>query len=184
MASIEGISWERLQAESAVTYPCRDAADPGQPLMFAEGFPTPSGRGKFVPAAIIPPDEEPDEDYPLILTTGRVLEHWHTGAMTRRAEVLDSIEPGPTAHFAPGDLARLGLAPGGRVRLASRRGAVELAVRVDSGIPAGLVFIPFCFAEAAANLLTNAALDPFGKIPEVKFCAVRAEPLGDAQAAE
>ncbi len=184
MASIEGISWERLQAESAVTYPCRDADDPGQPLMFAEGFPTPSGRGKFVPAAIIPPDEEPDEDYPLILTTGRVLEHWHTGAMTRRAEVLDSIEPGPTAHFAPGDLARLGLAPGGRVRLASRRGAVELAVRVDSGIPAGLVFIPFCFAEAAANLLTNAALDPFGKIPEVKFCAVRAEPLGDAQAAE
>ncbi len=184
MASIQGISWERLQAESAVTYPGADADNPGQPLIFADGFPTPSGRGKFVPAAIIPPDETPDADYPLVLTTGRVLEHWHTGAMTRRAEVLDSIEPVPTAHFSPADVAALGLTPGGQVHVSSRRGAVELAVRVDGGMPRGLVFIPFCFAEAAANLLTNAALDPFGKIPEVKYCAVRAEAAGNAQAAE
>lgn len=119
-----------------------------------------------------------------MLTTGRVLEHWHTGAMTRRAGVLDSLEPAPAAHLSPGDAATLGLVAGGRVRVESRRGAVELGVRIDGGVPTGLIFIPFCFAEAAANLLTNAALDPFGKIPEVKFCAVRARPLSDVQAAE
>ena len=184
MASIQGIAWQRLEAESAVTYPCADENDPGQAVIFGDGFPTPSGRGKFVPAAIIPPDETPDEEYPLVLTTGRVLEHWHTGAMTRRAGVLDSLEPAPTAHLSPGDAATLGLVAGGRVRVESRRGAVELGVRIDGGVPTGLIFIPFCFAEAAANLLTNAALDPFGKIPEVKFCAVRARPLSDVQAAE
>ena len=184
MASIRGITWERLEAEDAVTYPCRTEGDPGDPIIFGDGFPTPSRRGKFVPAAIIPPDETPDEDYPLVLTTGRVLEHWHTGAMTRRAEVLDAIEPEPMMHMAPGDIERLGLEPGARVRVFSRRGEVELGVRMDSGVPQGLVFIPFCYAEAAANLLTNAALDPYGKIPEVKYCAVQVAPLRPRQAAE
>ncbi|MDP6708776.1 MAG: formate dehydrogenase subunit alpha [Alphaproteobacteria bacterium] len=184
MASIHGITWERLEAEDAVTYPCLEEGDPGDPVIFADGFPTASGRGKFVPAAIIPPDEEPDSDYPFVLTTGRVLEHWHTGAMTRRAEVLDRIEPEPLVQMAPADVARLGLDGADKVRVASRRGAIELAIRSDAAVPAGLVFIPFCFAEAAANLLTNAALDPFGKIPEVKFCAVKVEPAGEAQAAE
>jgi formate dehydrogenase major subunit len=104
--------------------------------------------------------------------------------MTRRAAVLDAIEPEPMVHMAPADIERLGLEPGGRVRVFSRRGEVELAVRMDSGVPLGLVFMPFCYAEAAANLLTNPALDPFGKIPEVKFCAVQVAPAAAARAAE
>jgi len=184
MASIRGITWERLEAENAVTYPCREEGDPGDEVIFGDGFPTPTGRGKFVPAAIIPPDEMPDGDYPLVLTTGRLLEHWHTGAMTRRAGVLDAIEPEPMVHMSPGDLEALGIEAGQRVRVFSRRGEVELDVRLDSNVPQGLVFMPFCYAEAAANLLTNAALDPFGKIPEVKYCAVQVEALASRQAAE
>ncbi len=183
MDSIRGITWERLEAEGAVTYPCHEEGDPGEAVIFGDGFPTASGRGKFVPAAIVPPDETPDDDYPFVLTTGRVLEHWHTGAMTRRSAVLDRIEPEPLVQMAPADVARLGLKAAGRVRVSSRRGEIELGVRTDGAVPPGLVFIPFCFAEAAANLLTNAALDPFGKIPEVKFCAVKVEPA-DARAAE
>jgi len=175
MPSIAGITWERLEAENAVTYPCLAEGDPGDPLMFGDGFPTASGRGRFVPAAIVPPDETPDAAYPYILTTGRLLEHWHTGAMTRRATMLDDIEPEAVAHLSPSDLERLGIAAGGRVRVESRRGHVELLARADGGVPHGTVFIPFCFNEAAANLLTNDALDPFGKIPEVKYCACRVE---------
>jgi formate dehydrogenase major subunit len=132
-----------------------------------------SQRGRFVPCELVAPDELPDADYPMVLTTGRLLEHWHTGQMTRRAEVLDSLEPQAVAHLAPADLDRLGVPPGGRIAVESRRGRIELAARADGQVQAGLVFIPFCFAEAAANLLTNAALDPYGKIPEVKFCACR-----------
>ena len=143
--------------------------------MFGDGFPTPSGRAKLVPAAIVPPDERPDADYPMILTTGRQLEHWHTGAMTRRAGVLDALEPEAVACLSPGDVERLGLDAGARVRIATRRGAIELLCRVDGAEPDGLVFIPFCYAEAPANVLTNPALDPFGKIPEFKFCAARVE---------
>ena len=113
MDSIRGISWERLSRESAVTYPCASEDDPGRPIIFGDGYPTPSGRGKFVPAGIVPPDEKPDDDYPTILTTGRVLEHWHTGAITRRASVLDTIEPEAVCHMAPRDLRDLG-ARGGR----------------------------------------------------------------------
>jgi len=175
MPSIAGITWERLEAENAVTYPCIAEGDPGDPLMFADGFPTASGRGRFVPASIVPPDETPDAAFPYILTTGRLLEHWHTGAMTRRATMLDDIEPEAVAHLSPTDLDRLGVAAGGRVRVSSRRGHVDLLARADGGVPHGTVFIPFCFNEAAANLLTNDALDPFGKIPEVKYCACRVE---------
>ena len=147
-------------------------------MIFGDGFPTPNGRGRFVACGIIPPDEQPDQDYPFVLTTGRLLEHWHTGAMTRRASVLDEIEPAAVAHFSPNDLESLGLAAGDPVRVSTRRGSIELAVRADAGVPDGLVFAPFCFTEAAANLLTNPALDPFGKIPEFKYCAVRVEPAG------
>ena len=128
-----------------------------------------------MPAAIVPPAEEPDAEYPMVLTTGRQLEHWHTGAMTRRASVLDELEPEAVASLAPAELRRLGIAAGDRVRVTTRRGAIELKARADSAVAPGMVFIPFCYAEAAANILTNPQLDPFGKIPEFKFCAARVE---------
>ena len=184
MNSIKGISWERLWRDSAVTYPCASEDDPGKPIIFGDGYPTPSGRGRFVPAGIIPPDEQPDEDYPMILTTGRVLEHWHTGAITRRASVLDTIEPEAVCHMAPQDLRGVGAKGGDQVRVSTRRGTIELAARIDSGVPPGTVFVPFAFVEAAANLLTNAALDPFGKIPEFKYCAAKVEKLEANVAAE
>jgi formate dehydrogenase major subunit len=184
MPSIHGITWERLQAENSVTYPCREEGDPGTPILFGDAFPTADGRGKFVPCDIISPDEVPDETYPMVFMTGRLLEHWHTGAMTRRSEQLDLLEPEAVAHLSPTDIARLGIEPGDRIRLESRRGTIELAARSDVGVQPGAVFVPFCFAEAAANLLTNPALDPYGKIPEVKYCAVRITPTGQRTAAE
>ncbi|QTD46320.1 formate dehydrogenase subunit alpha [Ottowia testudinis] len=174
--AIAGITWERLQREGSVTYPCLSADDPGQPVVFTDGVPTKNGKVQLVPADIIPPDELPDADYPMVLITGRQLEHWHTGAMTRRASVLDALEPAPTVSMHGHDLARLGLQAGGTARVQSRRGEVELMVRRDDGTPPGSIFIPFAYREAAANLLTNAALDPFGKIPEFKYCAVRVAP--------
>ena len=129
----------------------------------------------LVPAGLVPPDEVPDTEFPMILSTGRLLEHWHTGAMTRRASVLDALEPEAVALLSPRELRRRGLVPGDRVRVTTRRGSITLAARADRDVPEGLIFIPFCFAEAAANLLTNPALDPFGKIPEFKFCAARLE---------
>ncbi|MGH8325550.1 MAG: molybdopterin dinucleotide binding domain-containing protein, partial [Steroidobacteraceae bacterium] len=145
----------------------------GNEIIFATGFPTKSGRARLVPANVQPPDELPDEKYPLVLTTGRVLEHWHTGAMTRRASVLDALEPEAVAAMAPRELRRMGLRPADTIRLETRRGVIELKVRADRDVPEGMVFMPFCYAEAAANLLTNPNLDPWGKIPEFKFCAAR-----------
>ncbi len=176
MPSMEHISWERLEREEAVTYPCEAEDRPGHEVIFGDGFPTESTRGRFVPADVLPPDETPDEEYPLILTTGRLLEHWHTGAITRRASKLDALEPEATVQISPEDMENLGIEPGGRVRMTTRRGTVELAARREPGMPQGLVFMPFCYQEAAANILTNSALDPFGKIPELKFSAVRVEP--------
>ena len=177
MPSLANITWERLEREDSVTYPC-DAPDrPGNEIMFGDGYPTASGRGRIVPTEIVPPDELPDADYPMILTTGRMLEHWHTGAMTRRSATLDTLEPEAVALLNQGDVARLGLAPGDMVQVETRRGQVVLKVRQDGEVPEGVVFIPFCFAEAAANLLTNPQLDPYGKIPEFKFCAARVEPV-------
>ncbi|TMH30374.1 MAG: formate dehydrogenase subunit alpha [Betaproteobacteria bacterium] len=173
MPSIAGVTWERLEQQSAVTYPCEHEGDPGERVVFTEQFPTVSGKGRFVPAAIIPAAERPDSDYPFVLITGRQLEHWHTGSMTRRSEVLDAIEPVPVASMHPQDLKALGVADGGAITVASRRGGIVLATRADAGTPRGAVFIPFCYYEAAANLLTNPALDPFGKIPEFKYCAIR-----------
>src|SRR5690606_25549338 len=183
MDSIRGIDWQRLEREGSVTYPCASADDPGQPVVFRERFPTPSGRGRFVPAAPSAPAESPDDDYPFVLTTGRQLEHWHTGAMTRRAHALDAIEPEATASMHPADLERLGLAPGSWARIASRRGEIVLRMREDQGVAQGSVFIPFAYAEAAANVLTHPQLDPYGKIPGFKYCAVAIAPARDADAA-
>ena len=173
MNSIAGITWERLEAESCVTYPCEQEGDPGEPVVFVDRFPTPTGRANLVPADIIPAAEQPDCDFPFVLITGRQLEHWHTGAITRRATVLDAIEPEPVASMHPLDLDAIGARPGDVITVESRRGIISLYARVDDGTPRGAVFIPFCFYEAAANLLTNPALDPFGKIPEFKYCAVK-----------
>jgi formate dehydrogenase major subunit len=159
----------------SVTYPCVSAEDPGQPIVFHDQFPTRDGRVQLVPVDVISAHEQPDSDYPMVLITGRQLEHWHTGSMTRRATVLHALEPAATASMCASDMARLQLQPGQRIRVASRRGEVELMLRQDDGTPAGTVFIPFAFVEAAANELTHAALDPFGKIPEFKYCAVRVE---------
>ena len=173
MPSIAGISWERLTKEGAVTYPCINETDQGQAVVFTEQFPTTDGRARFVPAAIIPAAEKPDADYPMVLITGRQLEHWHTGSMTRRASVLDTIEPDAVALIHPDDLAQLGAKAGDVITLESRRGKVSLFARADHSSPRGAIFVPFCFYEAAINKLTNAALDPFGKIPEFKYCAIR-----------
>jgi formate dehydrogenase major subunit len=173
MDSIRGITWERLERDSSVTYPCENEGDPGQPVVFQTHFPTATGRGTFVPADLIPAAERPDKDYPMVLITGRQLEHWHTGAMTRRAGVLDAIEPEPVVSLHPLDLEALKAKPGDVLTVESRRGRISLYARADAGTPRGAVFIPFAYQEAAANLLTNPVLDPFGKIPEFKYCAVK-----------
>jgi formate dehydrogenase major subunit len=178
MPSIAGITWARLQAEDAVTYPCHAEGDAGEPVVFTDRFPTATGRARFVPAGVVPADEQPDADYPLVLITGRQLEHWHTGSMTRRSQVLSALEPEPVALMHPQDLQALGLEPGAPVTLQTRRGEVCLYARADQGTAPGAVFVAFCWAEAAVNRLTNPALDPVAKIPEFKFCAVRAVPGG------
>jgi formate dehydrogenase major subunit len=173
MDSIKGITWERLERDSSVTYPCENEGDPGQPVVFQTHFPTATGRAKFVPADLIPAAEQPDREFPFVLITGRQLEHWHTGSMTRRSGALDAIEPEAVASVHPLDLDQIGAKPGGLITVASRRGKISLYARADAGTPRGAVFIPFAYYEAAANLLTNPVLDPFGKIPEFKYCAVR-----------
>jgi len=170
--AIAGITWERLQREDSITYPCLDADDPGRPIVFDDRFPTADGRVRLVPADIIHANERPDAEFPFVLITGRQLEHWHTGSMTRRASVLDALEPMATASMTGADLASMGLAAGDVVTLRSRRGEIALHVRRDDGTPRGAVFVPFAYYEAAANLMTNAALDPVGKIPEFKYCAI------------
>ena len=175
MPSIGGITWDRLEREHAVTYPCKVEGDPGQSVVFVDDFPRESGRARFVPADIIPADERPDSEYPMVLITGRQLEHWHTGSMTRRATILDALEPDPVAMVHPLDLAAMGGKPGDVITIASRRGEVALYARADDSSPQGAIFVPFCYYEAAINKLTNAALDPFAKIPEFKYCAIKAK---------
>ena len=173
MPSISGITWDRLVKNDTVTYPCKDENDPGQPVVFRNGFPTQSGKAKLVPVDLVFADEHPDEQFPFVLITGRQLEHWHTGAMTRRATVLDAIEPLPTVSVNPEDLAKVGIAEGDEIVVESRRGKITAFAREMPGLRNGDIFIPFCFHEAAANLLTNEAIDPVGKIPEFKYCAVK-----------
>ncbi len=183
MPSLNNITWERVERESAVTYPVDAPDKPGRDVVFDQGFPRPGGFGKLVAAKLQPPNETPDHEFPFILTTGRQLEHWHTGAMTRRATVLDALEPAAVASLSRGTFAKLGIKPGDMVRVTTRRGEVELNSRQDDAIPDGVVFIPFAYVEAAANILTNPALDPFGKIPEFKFCAAKVEPATPSQMA-
>ncbi|MBV1926158.1 MAG: formate dehydrogenase subunit alpha [Rhodobacteraceae bacterium] len=172
MGSLDNITWDRLE-RATVTYPSLSPEDPGQAIVFGDGFPRPNGRARFTPANITAPDEVPDDEYPIILTTGRMLEHWHTGSMTRRAAVLDWAEPEANASLHPKTLRRLGIKPGQMITIETRRGSVTIMARVDRAIAEDMVYLPFAFVEAAANMLTNPALDPFGKIPEFKFAACR-----------
>ena len=174
MKSLDNITWERLNTET-VTYPSLSPTDPGQAVVFGDGFPRAEGRAKFTPAAVIAPDEAPDTEYPMIMTTGRQLEHWHTGSMTRRAMVLDAVEPEANCSLHPKTLRALGVEPGGMVRLTTRRGSIDIMARADRAVSEDMVFVPFAYVEAAANVLTNPAIDPYGKIPEFKFSAVRVE---------
>lgn len=177
MPSIENITWERLLKENAVTYPCAGDNDPGTDIVFSEGFPKENGRAVFVPVSITPDNEPPDGEYPMILTTARNLEHWHTGSMSRRSRVLDDLEPEAVAMLCREDMARLGLKPGDYARISSRRGSVDIRIRCDDRTPAGVVNMPFCWSEAPANLLTSNRLDPHSKIPSAKYCAARVEKI-------
>jgi len=184
MPSLANITWARLLREDAVTYPCDAPDKPGNEIIFAQSFPTASGRARIVPTELRPPDELPDADYPMVLTTGRMLEHWHTGSMTRRAATLDSLEPEAIAGLNPRDMAARGIAPGSYVRVTTRRGSVVLKARADRDVAEGMIFIPFAFAEAPANMLTNPQLDPMGKIPEFKYAAARLERAEISEAAQ
>jgi len=175
MKSLDNITWDRLEAEDAVTYPCPAPDQPGHAVVFGDGFPREGGRARLTPAQVTAPAEVPDPDYPMILITGRVLEHWHTGSMTRRSGVLDAVEPQAFCALHPRTMRAKGLQPGDLVRLSTRRGSVEVAVRADRAVSEDTVFLPFAFVESAANVLTNPKLDPYGKIPEFKFAAVRVE---------
>ncbi len=170
--AFQGISYERIEREGGVHWPCPHPDHPGTPYLFAEGFP--KGRGEFLPLQFLPPAEWPDEEYPFILSTGRVLYHWHGGTLSRRSR-LEEIYPEPTVEIHPVDAERLGIRSGDYVRVRSRRGEIKVRVHVSTRSPRGTVFIPFHFAEAAANELTNDALDPLAKIPEYKVCAVAVE---------
>ncbi|NBR91886.1 MAG: formate dehydrogenase subunit alpha, partial [Rhodobacteraceae bacterium] len=177
MKSLKNITWERLENQGAVTYPSLSPDDPGQPIVFGDGFPRAGGRAKFTPAKVIAPAELPDAEYPMVMTTGRQLEHWHTGSMTRRSQVLDAVEPEANCSLHPSTLRKLGVEAGGRVTLETRRGKVTMLARADRAVAENMVFVPFAFVEAAANILTNPALDPFGKIPEFKFAAVKVKKI-------
>jgi len=171
--SYAGATYERLLRGETFQWPVKDAGHPGTPILHVGQFAR--GRGKFAPIEHIPPAEMPDDEYPLILNTGRVLYHWHGGEMTRRASGLMEIYSRPQIEVNPDDAQRLGLDGKQRVRVTSRRGSIEAEAWVTDRVPPGMVFANFHFPEAAANVLTIAALDPVAKIPEYKVCAVRVE---------
>ncbi len=180
MPSYTNLSYDNLGSAGKL-YPNSDPEhSDGTVVMFDERFNTDDGLAHLVPAEWLPARELPDDEYPFVLNTGRLLEHWHTGSMTRRSFALDAIAPKAEVYVHPGDAARLGLRDGELAVVSSRRGRIELAVRVSEREAAGNVFIPFHFREAAANLLTTDEIDPVGKIPEFKFCAVALAPVTEA----
>ncbi len=184
MPSLKHFTWARVDREDSVTYPVDGPDVPGNEIIFVGSFPTKSGRAKIVPADIVAPAEMPDAEFPLVLTTGRLLEHWHTGSMTRRATKLDALEPEAIVGLNPRDMEQMSLKAGDVVTVTTRRGALTLKARRDRDVSPGMVFIPFAFAEAPANMLTNPQLDPVGKIPEFKFCACKVEKVEALEAAE
>jgi formate dehydrogenase major subunit len=177
--SYAGISHARLQAGASLHWPCPAEDHPGTPILHQDSFTR--GRGQFHPAEYQPPAEVPDDEFPMVLTTGRMLEHYHTGTMTRRSAGLDGLVPGPFVEVSDSDAMEMGVKDGDPVRVTSRRGSIVLPARVGSRVDTGVVFIPFHFQEAAANVLTNPASDPMAGIPELKVCAVRLERDGGGE---
>ena len=174
--SWRGVSHARLDG-GGLQYPVEDAHHPGTDFLFANHFPTPDGKATLVGVEFLPPAELPDAEFPFLMNTGRQMYHWHTGTMTRRATGLDSREPTPTFELNPLDASEMGIEDGDPVRITSRRAAMEIAVRISDRVARKQIFVPMHYREAAANLLTNPALDPYAKIPEFKVCAVRLEPV-------
>ncbi|HJU66399.1 MAG TPA: molybdopterin-dependent oxidoreductase, partial [Gemmatimonadaceae bacterium] len=172
--SWRGVSHDRLQGPG-LQYPVDHTTHEGTAFLFADRFPTTDGRATLVPVEFLPPAELPDDDYPFFMNTGRQLYHWHTGTMTRRSHGLDAREPTPTVEISGADAAELGIADGDPVRVSSRRGSIEISARISPRVARRQIFIPMHYREAAANLLTNPALDPYAGIPEFKVCAVRVE---------
>jgi formate dehydrogenase alpha subunit len=172
--SYGGISYQRLE-NGGIQWPCPTDDHLGTPILHTNIFVR--GKGRFIPLKYIPPGEMPDEDYPLILTTGRSLYHFHTGTMTRKVAGLNVIEPEGVVEISPTDASQLGIAQGDKVKVSSRRGAIIIKAKVTEALPSGLVFMTFHFAESAANILTNPKLDPVSKIPELKISAVKVEKL-------
>jgi len=172
--SYGGISYQRLE-DGGLQWPCPTDDHPGTPILHMNIFVR--GKGRFIPLKYIPPGEMPDENYPLILTTGRSLYHFHTGTMTRKVAGLNIIEPEGVVEISPEDASQLGIAQGDKVKISSRRGEVITKAKVTEALPSGVVFMTFHFAESAANILTNPKLDPVSKIPELKVSAVKVEKL-------
>jgi predicted molibdopterin-dependent oxidoreductase YjgC len=170
--AVTGINYKRLE-DNGIQWPCPVEDHPGTPVLFEAGFPR--GLASFTPITWRNPEELPDDEYPFVLTTGRVLYQYHTGTMTRRSQVLEDADRGPVIEMNPDDAARMQIKDGEPVNVASRRGSITLPVLVTDRINSGVTFIPFHYKEAAANLLTNDALDPDCKIPEAKVCAVRVD---------
>jgi formate dehydrogenase major subunit len=175
MPNYAGLSYDNLGA-SGKLYPNPDPEhSDGTVVLFDESFGTDDGKAHLVPAEWLPAKELPDDEFPFILNTGRLLEHWHTGSMTRRSFALDAIQPEAHVYLNPDDAASMGIAEGDFARVTSRRGSIELSARLSHRDTPGTCFIPFHFREAAANVLTIDEIDPHGKIPEFKFCAVKVE---------
>jgi formate dehydrogenase major subunit/formate dehydrogenase alpha subunit len=172
--ALEGISYRRI-AKSGIQWPCPTRSHPGTQYLFKGSFPR--GKAIFKPAIFKPSSELPDDEYPFLLSTGRHLFHYHTGSMTRRVEAIESVAHQPYVEMHPDDARAMRVSSGDAVRVSSRRGAIQLAVRVSDRPAKGMVFIPFHYREAAVNALTSAVLDPVSKIPELKVCAVKIEPI-------
>jgi formate dehydrogenase (coenzyme F420) alpha subunit len=179
--SYAGITYARMDKADAVHWPCPTVEHPGTPILHKEKFATADGLGVLTAIEFKYPAEVPDAEYPLILTTGRCLWQFHTGSMTRRSEDLEREAPTGWVEICPDDAKALGITNGEKVRAVSRRGQIEITAKVTDDIKKGEVFIPFHFAECAANILTNNALDPIAKIPEYKACAVRIEKIQGAK---
>jgi formate dehydrogenase major subunit len=176
--SYHGMTYERVSRPEAVHWPCPDSDSPGTPILHLEKFNgMPASKGLMTGIEWKPPAEVPDDEYPFVLTTGRMLFHWHTGSMTRRCPTLHKEVPTGYVEVNAEDAARLGIKNGELVRAFSRRGEIKIAARVTKDIKKGTIFIPFHFVECSANMLTHNALDPISKIPEFKACAANIEKL-------
>ena len=178
--SWRGVSHSRLDGGAGLQYPVHDFDHPGTSFLFDTAFPTSDGKASFHPVEFLPPAELPDDEYPFILNTGRQMYHWHTGTMTRRSFALDARESTPTVELNPADAAELGVRDGDTISIASRRGRITIAARISGRVARHQVFVPMHYREAAANLLTNPALDPYAGIPEFKVCAVKLSAVHDA----